>query len=53
MARNPVLGGVSRGSNATVSSIACLVFVFLMAVAFWAGAVWIGRTLLTLSAQGV
>lgn len=33
------------------SSIACLAFVALMGGAFWAGAVWIGQTLMHVLAR--
>jgi hypothetical protein len=35
-----------------VSSIACLAFVVFLAIAFWAGALWIGNFLLRVSAAG-
>ena len=48
MSRNAALAGVARGSARGVSSIACLAFVAVLAVAFWAGALWIGNLLLHL-----
>jgi hypothetical protein len=48
MQRSPVFGSVARHQARGASSIACLAFVGVMAVAFWAGAVWIGNTLLSL-----
>jgi hypothetical protein len=53
MRRNLAYGGgtrpvVGRG----VSSIACLAFVVVLAIAFWAGAVWIGQAILRLSSSG-
>ncbi len=50
MPRNPTIGGVARGQPRGASSIACLAFVAVLAVAFWAGALWIGNTLLALFA---
>ena len=46
MARNPVLGGVARNTKG-VSSIACLAFVSLVALAFWAGAIWIAQLVIS------
>lgn len=52
MPRNPILGGAARGSGrASASSIACLGFVVFLAVAFWAGAIWIAETLLRLTSN--
>ncbi|MES2341596.1 MAG: hypothetical protein V4597_07955 [Pseudomonadota bacterium] len=51
MQRNPVITGVTRGPARAASSIACLAFVALLAVAFWAGALWIGTELLNLLAN--
>lgn len=49
MPRNPVLGGAARISGRQgASSIACLAFVIFLAVAFWAGALWIAEGLLRL-----
>jgi hypothetical protein len=31
------------------SSLACLAFVALLGIAFWAGAVWIGQAILRIS----
>jgi hypothetical protein len=42
-ASRPVVG---RG----VSSIACLAFVVLLGLAFWAGAAWLGQVLLQMGA---
>lgn len=44
--RHPTMGRLSRDSTKSVSSIACLAFVGVMGVAFWAGAAWIANTLL-------
>lgn len=46
MPRNVAFGGVSRGTARGVTSIACLAFVAVLAIAFWAGALWIGNTLI-------
>jgi hypothetical protein len=46
MPRNPVLGGVARDPARSLSSIACLAFIGLMALAFWAGAIWIAQLVL-------
>lgn len=46
MPRQTAIGRVSRGSAKGASSIACLAFVGVMGLAFWAGAVWIGNTLI-------
>jgi hypothetical protein len=45
-------GGALRRRARSVSSLACLAFVALLGMAFWAGAVWIGQALLRLTAQG-
>ena len=50
MQRNAVLAGHGRNSSKSVSSIACLAFVGLLASAFWAGALWIGTHILQLVA---
>ena len=49
MARNLAFGGAARPLGRNASSVACLVFVALLAVAFWAGALWIGQLLLRVS----
>jgi hypothetical protein len=49
MARNLAFGGASRSVGRNVSSVACLAFVALIALAFWAGALWIGEFLLRAS----
>ncbi|WP_293375445.1 hypothetical protein [Phenylobacterium sp.] len=53
MARHLAIGGASRGMGRGVSSVACLAFVALLAVAFWAGAVWIGQAMLSWGAPGL
>jgi hypothetical protein len=54
MRRNLAFGGMARSAanNRGVSSLACLAFVGLLAVAFWAGAVWIGQILVRMSQGG-
>ncbi len=49
MARNLAFGGAARPLGRNASSLACLAFVALLAVAFWAGALWIGQLLLRVS----
>jgi hypothetical protein len=52
MGRHLTFGGAPRSVGRSVSSLACLAFVLLLAVAFWAGALWIGQILLRISASG-
>ena len=53
MRRNLAFTGVARpGTNRSVSSVACLAFVALLAVAFWAGAVFIAQHLVDVSHRG-
>jgi hypothetical protein len=53
MRRNLAYGGGTRPVVARgVSSIACLAFVVVLAIAFWTGAVWIGQAILRLSSSG-
>lgn len=49
MARNLAFGGARRVLGRNTSSLACLAFVALLGLAFWAGALWIGRLLMGLS----
>jgi hypothetical protein len=44
--------GASRPMPKGASSLACLAFVALLGVAFWAGAVWIGQAVLRLTGFG-
>lgn len=46
MARHLAFGGAVRPVGRNTSSVACLVFVALLGVAFWAGAMWLGEHLL-------
>lgn len=48
MARNVTAGGASRGAVRGLTSVACLAFVAVLALAFWAGALWIGNMLIRL-----
>ena len=52
MGRHLAFGGAPRSAGRSVSSLACLAFVLLLALAFWAGALWIGQILLRISASG-
>jgi hypothetical protein len=52
MRRNLAFGGAARSTARSVSSIACLAFVVVLAIAFWAGALWIGNFLLRVSSSG-
>lgn len=52
MLRNPVLGGVARETAQGAKPVACLAFVAILALAFWAGALWIGNTILQLLSAG-
>ena len=50
MQRTTAMAGMGRTPSKSVSSIACLAFVAVLATAFWAGALWIGNLLLELFA---
>lgn len=51
MLRRPALiGAPARQTGKSVHSVACLAYVGLLAAAFWAGALWIGETLVRLLA---
>jgi len=53
MRRNLAFGGVARpGPNRSVSSLACLAFVAVLGLAFWAGALWLAQLLLRISQTG-
>ena len=47
MAGRLAFGGVARPVGRGVSSVACLAFVLVLGVAFWAGVVWLGETFLS------
>lgn len=53
MRRDLAFLGAARHVERPIRSIACVVFVALLSVAFWAGAVWIARTFLWLNSSGV
>jgi hypothetical protein len=50
MARYLAYGGSARPVGRGVSSFACLAFVALLGMAFWAGALWLGQVILTATA---
>lgn len=51
MRRNLAVGGRPELSR-SVSSVACLAFVAVLGLAFWAGAVWIAELLVRISQTG-
>jgi len=53
MRREFAFTGVTRNAERPIRSIACLAFVALLGVAFWAGAVWIAQTYLQLNGPGL
>jgi len=53
MARYLALGGAARPMGRSISSMACLLFVVLLGLAFWAGAAWLGQVLLRMGVAGV
>lgn len=46
MRRDLALSGVARQVERPVRCIACLAFVGVLGAVFWAGAVWIGESIL-------
>jgi len=53
MRRNLALAHGLRGATPKAPrSLACIAFVAVIGVAFWAGAIWIGETLLRLATGG-
>jgi hypothetical protein len=52
MARHLVYGGAMRLMGRDVSSLACLLYVALLGLAFWAGALWLGQLILRIGAFG-
>jgi len=44
--RNLAYGGATRPMAKGVSSVACLAFVVTLAIAFWAGVLWIVQALM-------
>ena len=53
MARYLTVGGAVRPMGRSISSVACLAFVVLLGLAFWAGAAWLGQVLLRMGVAGV
>jgi hypothetical protein len=45
-------GGVRVPHRAAASSVACLAFVLFLAVAFWAGVIWLAAGMLRLIGGG-
>jgi hypothetical protein len=52
MARHLAFGGAGRPVGRGVSSVACLAFVILMGLVFWAATAWLGEILLRAGALG-
>jgi hypothetical protein len=53
MRRNLAFGGAPRPVlSRSVSSVACLAFVAVLGLAFWAGAVWLAQLLVRISQTG-
>ena len=52
MARHLAFGRAARATGRGASSIACLAYVVLLGLAFWAGAFWLGQILLRTGASG-
>jgi hypothetical protein len=53
MRRHLAFGGAARPVvNRGVSSVACLAFVAVLGLAFWAGALWIAQLLVRISQTG-
>lgn len=50
MSHIPTWGSPTRESAKAVPSVACLAFVVFLAVAFWAGVVWIGNAFMPMLA---
>jgi hypothetical protein len=50
MGRKLATAGRPDSAPKAAESMACLLFVLLLAVAFWAGAVWIAESLIRLGA---
>lgn len=47
MRRNLAIGGAAGPMGRGVSSVACLAFVVALAIAFWAGVLWIAEALVS------
>jgi hypothetical protein len=52
MRRNLAFGGAGQPVHRSLSSVACLAFVAVLGVAFWAGAVWLAQILVRISQTG-
>jgi hypothetical protein len=52
MRRNMALAGAGRTDQRAARSVACLAFVILLSMAFWAGALWIAEFLIRVSSLG-
>jgi hypothetical protein len=52
MGRHFAFGGAARPVGRGLSSVACLAFVALLGLAFWAGALWLGQLILKTTAVG-
>lgn len=53
MRRDLAFGGATRRpATRALGSVACLAFVLFLALAFWAGALWIAQFLLRVGAGG-
>lgn len=44
--RNPAMAGGAREPWRGITSVACLLFVALLAAGFWVGALWLGQSLM-------
>jgi hypothetical protein len=53
MGRHLAFGGAARPLGRSVSSLACLAFVVLLGLAFWAGALWLGQVILRMNASAL
>lgn len=53
MRRDLALMGVARQVERPARSIACLAFVAVLSVAFWAGVVWIAESFLRMPGPGL
>jgi hypothetical protein len=52
MARNLALVGTGRTRPRAARSVACLAFVVILSIAFWAGALWIAEFLIRIGSVG-
>jgi hypothetical protein len=51
MGRKLAVAGEGRSVQKAAGSMACLAFVLVLALAFWAGAVWIAEFIIRVSSQ--